>query len=94
MGKLLNFSWSVYPNSCICVYVSDISELTLSEFVELLSKINFTPTSENELKQLLFEYKFACEMVVDCRAQNSLKDYTPNMFKTICSSVQRRCLNI
>ena len=62
-----------------------ISKLTFTEFTDLVSKINFAPTSENEVKQLLSEYiqlhKFACETTVDHRAQNSVSEYIPNMLK-------------
>ena len=62
--------------------MTDISKLT---FTEIVSKINFAPTPDQEIKKLLFEYrqlqKFACDVAVDCRAENNSVQYIPNMLK-------------
>ena len=65
--------------------MTDISKLTLTEFTEIVSKINFAPTFNQEIKKLLFEYKelhkFACDVAVDCRTENNFVQYIPNMLK-------------
>ena len=65
--------------------MTDIRKLTFIEFTEIVSKINFAPTSDQEIKKLLFEcrqlHKFACDVVVDCRAENNSVQYIPNMLK-------------
>ena len=64
--ELLNFKWLLYQNCCLPSYVTD-----LDIFTEMLKGIYFAPKTDEDVKQLLFEYrqwhKFACEMAVEFR---------------------------
>ena len=74
IGKLLNFNWLLYPNCYLHSYVIDLDVLTLEVFTELLKGIYFTHRTDEDIKQLLFEYrqlnKFACEMAVEFHKEN------------------------
>ena len=57
MGKLFNFDCLIYPNSCGHGLVTNITDFTLKQVSDLIKGIQFAPNSENEIKQLLFEYR-------------------------------------
>ena len=63
-GKLLNFNWLIYPSTCDQGYVMNVDDLTLQKISNILETIHFAPKLEEEIKQLLFEYRelfeFAC----------------------------------
>ena len=62
----------LYPVCCLHSYVTDIEILTL----EALKRIYFAPKTDEDVKQLLCEYKqlhkFDCEMAVEFRKEDSV----------------------
>ena len=66
IGTLLNFNWLLYQNCCLCSYITE-----LEVFTEMLKGIYFAPKTDEDIKQLLFEYrqlhKFVCKMAVEFR---------------------------
>ena len=74
IGKLLSFNWLWYLNCCLHSYVTDLDILTLEVLTEMLKGIYFAPKTDEDVKQLLFEYrqlhKFACEMAVEFDKEN------------------------
>ena len=53
--KLLNFNWLLHPNCCLHSYVIDLDIITLEVFTEMWRGIYFTPQTDEDVKQLLFQ---------------------------------------
>ena len=82
---LFDFTWLIKPTFFHKYSVSDIEELSVSDFVAMMNKIHFSPKSETDLHQLLFEYrllwKFAYNSASKYRLVNSLDNFTVNVLK-------------
>ena len=72
--KAVKFQLVVVSNCCLHSYVTDLDILTLEVLTEMLKGIYFAPKTDEDVKQLLFEYrqlhKFACEMAVEFDKEN------------------------
>ena len=95
MRKLFDFNWLIYPTSNDHCNVTDVSELTVHTFTDIIGPINFAPKSEIEIKQLLFEhhqlFEYACVSAVEYRSKYSVQDFIQNLLKQFVYKHKEKC---